>query len=235
MKLAILQTDVLHPEFLEQYQGYGMMFQQMFAEANIALETEIFSVIDGVYPDDPTAYDAMLITGSKADAFSTEPWIVRLTSYIQQQFNAGQKLLGICFGHQLLAHSLGGRVQRADAGWGVGIMHYRWCSTPSWLQSPAHDVSLLCSHRDQVVALPPHATLLASNDFCPNAALYIDQRVLGFQAHPEFTKAYAEALLRKRWHDIGEDKAATALVSYRQPHQGRFVAEMMARFMAAEA
>ncbi|MCH1919996.1 amidotransferase [Shewanella sp. A3A] len=232
MKLAILQTDVLHPEFIEQYQSYGVMFQRMFAEANIALESEIFSVIDGVYPTDPNAFDAMLITGSKADAFSAEPWIVTLTSYIQQRFNAGQKLLGICFGHQLLAHSLGGRVQRADGGWGVGIMHYQWQATPSWLHNRSSDVSLLCSHRDQVVELPPHATLLASNAFCPNAAFYIDQRVLGFQAHPEFSKDYAEALLRKRWQDIGEDKAATALASYQQQHQGRWVAEMMARFIA---
>ncbi|KFZ36040.1 amidotransferase [Shewanella mangrovi] len=233
MKLAILQTDVLHPEFLAQYHGYGAMFQQMFAAAGIAVDSDIYSVIEGVYPESPEQYDAMLITGSKADAFSDEPWILTLKDYLQQRFKDGQKLLGICFGHQLLAHSLGGEVKRADQGWGVGIMHYQWCDAPDWVASDAHSFSLICSHRDQVVSLPPAATRLAHNDFCPNAAFYIDNRVLAFQPHPEFTVPYAEALLRKRWHDIGEDKAATALISYQTEHQGLKIAQLMANFIAA--
>ena len=234
LKLAILQTDVLHPEFLDEYHGYGAMFQRVFAAANIALESDIFSVIDGVYPTEPNRYDAMLITGSKADAFGDDAWIATLKTYLQQRFAAGQKLLGVCFGHQLLAHSLGGKVQRADAGWGVGIMQYQWRAKPSWLVDTAAQFQLLCSHRDQVVALPPEATLLAGNDFCSNAAFYIDNRVLTFQPHPEFTKPYAEALLRKRWQDIGEHKAQTALQSYQQPHQGLAIARLMANFIAAK-
>ncbi|QSX34229.1 glutamine amidotransferase [Shewanella avicenniae] len=234
MKLAILQTDILHPEFLAQYHGYGVMFQRMFAEAGIAVHSDIFSVIEGIYPDAPEQYDAMLITGSKADAFSDEPWIIQLKQYLQQRFAQGQKLLGICFGHQLLAHSLGGVVQRAAQGWGVGIMDYHWCELPTWAAIEQPRVSLICSHRDQVVTLPAEAKLLAKNDFCPNAAFYIDSRVLAFQPHPEFTKPYAEALLRKRWQDIGEDKAATALVSYQAEHQGQQIAQLMASFIRAK-
>lgn len=232
LKLAILQTDVLHPEFIEQYQGYGVMFQRMFAAANINVVSDIFSVIDGVYPAEPERYDAMLITGSKADAFSDEPWITTLKTYLQQRFAAGQKLLGVCFGHQLLAHCLGGEVKRAERGLGVGVMQYQWHDQPDWLQGQHRSFGLLCSHRDQVVTLPPQATLLAGNDFCPNAAFYIDKRVLTFQPHPEFTKPYAEALLRKRWQDIGEQQATTALASYQQPHQGADIAKVMANFIA---
>jgi len=233
VKLAILQTDVLHPEFLAQYQGYGRMFQELFANAGIALESEIFSVIDGCYPPQPEAFDAMLITGSKADAFSDLPWINTLSAYLRQRYAAGQKLLGICFGHQLLAHALGGRAQRAVNGWGVGVMDYQWRSQPQWLRTADADFRLICSHRDQVTQLPEGATLLASNDFCPIAAFHIGKLVLAFQGHPEFSPEYGKALLQKRNGDIGEQKVQQALASYQQPNDGLAIAAVMADFIQA--
>lgn len=233
MKLAILQTDVLHPEFLAQYQGYGCMFQQMFANAGMALESEIFNVVEGVYPAQPDAFDAMLVTGSKADAFSDLPWINTLSEYLRQRYSAGQKLLGICFGHQLLAHALGGRAQRAENGWGVGVMDYQWRSQPQWLRTANADFRLICSHRDQVTQLPEGATLLASNDFCPIAAFNIGELVLAFQGHPEFSPEYGKALLLKRRGDIGELRAQQALASYQQPHDGLTIATVMVDFMRA--
>ncbi|MDF0534103.1 amidotransferase [Shewanella yunxiaonensis] len=233
MKLAILQTDVLHPEFLQQYHGYGSMFQQMFASAGIAVESEIFSVIEGIYPQEPEVFDAMLVTGSKADAYSELPWINTLSDYLRSRYAAGQKLLGICFGHQLLAHALGGKAQRAENGWGVGVMDYQWCHRPQWLHANTNDFKLICSHRDQVTQLPEGATLLASNDFCPIAAFNIGDLVLTFQGHPEFVPEYGKALLEKRRVDIGEQKTAQALISYQQPHDGLAIAAVMADFILA--
>nr|WP_115717266.1 amidotransferase [Gallaecimonas mangrovi] len=231
MKIALLQTDVLHPEFIEQYQSFGVMFQQMFAAADIEIQSEIFSVIDGVYPPNPDDFDAMLVTGSKADAFSNEPWVLTLGAYLRQRHDAGQKLLGICFGHQLLAHALGGRTERAAAGWGVGVMAYQWQTKPTWLNDEAATFKLICSHRDQVTQLPPGATLLAANDFCPNAAFYIADKVLAFQGHPEFSTDFGAELIHKRQLDIGDPLAQKALTSYAQGHDGLAIAKVMRDFV----
>lgn len=231
MKVALLQTDVLHPEFLDEYLGYGHMFQQLFGAAGLEVQSEIFSVIDGIYPEHPGAFDALLVTGSKADAFSDEPWVLQLADYLRARHAQGQKLLGICFGHQLLAHALGGRAERAQGGWGVGVMDYQWQSRPAWLKAEAPVFKLICSHRDQVTALPPGATLLAANAFCPHAAFHMGDKVLAFQGHPEFTADYGAALLKKRWADIGEDRAGPALESYQQGHDGLAVAKVMADFI----
>ncbi|EKE77196.1 glutamine amidotransferase-related protein [Gallaecimonas xiamenensis] len=231
MKIALLQTDILHPEFRDQYQGYGLMFQQLFARAGLTLHSEIFSVIEGVYPEHPEAFDALLVTGSKADAFSDEPWVLTLADYLRARHAAGQKLIGICFGHQLLAHALGGKAERAEGGWGVGVMDYEWRNQPAWLKASAPAFKLICSHRDQVTRLPQGASLLAANAFCPHAAFHIGDTVLAFQGHPEFTPDYGQALLKKRWDDIGTERADRAMASYRQDHDGLMVARVMADFI----
>lgn len=226
LKLAILETDILSGDLATRYQGYGVMFQQLFARAGVALESDIFSVISGVYPPNPDAYDALLITGSKADAFSDQPWVVTLREYVRQRYQAGSTLLGICFGHQLLAEALGGKVERSAKGWGVGLHHYHW-------QAAANgQFALIASHRDQVLRLPAGAEILASSDFCPIAAFRLGTRVMAFQGHPEFTVDYARQLLQRRREDIGTERCQQALASFDGTDDGLLIACTLADFIA---
>ncbi|MCU1716235.1 amidotransferase [Pseudomonas sp. 5P_3.1_Bac2] len=232
LQICILETDVLRPELVDQYDSYGQMFQRLFARQPIAAEFKKYNVMQGDYPPASERYDAYLVTGSKADSFGPELWIQNLKAYLLELYQRGEKLLGVCFGHQLLALLLGGHTERAAKGWGVGIHHYELANKPAWLSPELSDLTLLISHQDQVTKLPDNATLLARSEFCPIASYYIGDQVLCFQGHPEFEPSYSKALLDARQQHIGEPAYSKAVDSLHQAHQGLIVAEWIMRFVA---
>lgn len=232
MRICILETDILRPQLIDQYKGYGKMFKQLFEKQSIPAQFDVYNVVEGRYPDDEQAYDAYLITGSKADSFGTDPWILQLREYLLARYANGDRLIGICFGHQLLALLLGGKTERAAKGWGIGVNRYQLLEQPEWMSPDLQDLDLLVFHQDQVVELPENATLVASSEFCPNAAYRIGDQVLCFQAHPEFVDDYELALLDLRREFLGEALYAQAMHSMAMQHHGVVVAEWMLRFVA---
>ncbi|MFI8481044.1 amidotransferase [Pseudomonas sp. NPDC078700] len=232
LQICILETDVLRPELIDQYQGYGKMFERLFANQPIAAEFTVYNVMQGEYPADSEQFDAYLVTGSKADSFGEDAWIQTLKTYLLERYTRGDKLLGVCFGHQLLALLLGGEAKRAAQGWGVGIHRYDLANKPQWMTPVLDDLTLLISHQDQVTKLPENATLLASSEFCPIAAYCIEDQVLCFQGHPEFIHDYSKTLLDIRQQHIGEQNYRKGVDSLKDAHQGHAVAEWMMRFVA---
>ena len=132
----------------------------------------------------------------------------------------------------LLALLLGGKAERAEQGWGVGVHSYRLENKPEWMSPALDELQLLISHQDQVTRLPEKATLLASSDFCPIGAYHIEDQVLCFQGHPEFVHDYSRALLDMRQQHIGEPAYSRGVASLEHDHQGHTVAEWMMRFVA---
>ncbi|WP_407315733.1 amidotransferase [Pseudomonas sp. nanlin1] len=232
LHICILETDVLRPELVEAYQGYGRMFEQLFANQPIAAKFSVYNVMQGEYPADDLTFDAYLVTGSKADSFGSDPWIATLKTYLLKRYERGDKLLGICFGHQLLALLLGGRAERASQGWGVGIHDYAVARHEPWMTPEVDSLTLLISHQDQVTALPSDAQVVASSEFCPFAAYQIGNQVLCFQGHPEFVSEYSRALLDLRQQQLGEPIYRNAVASLEREHHGRAVGEWMLRFVA---
>lgn len=233
LSVCILNSDVLRPNLIPRYHSYGRMFERLLSEQSFQpVQCRVFDVMEGEYPDDDLSFDAYLVTGSKADSFATDPWIERLKAFLHDRYVRGDKLLGICFGHQLLAIVLDGMAERASQGWGIGVHRYRLLESPSWMPPSSSTLDLLASHQDQVTRLPKGATLIASSDFCPNAVYRIGDQVLCFQGHPEFTTDYARELLNLLRPVVGETRYQTALPTLDQPHQGVLVAEWMMRFIA---
>jgi GMP synthase-like glutamine amidotransferase len=232
LRICILETDNIHPDLVEQFEGYGRMFQRLFARQPIAAQLEIFNVVAGRYPDDQQHYDAYLVTGSKADSFANDPWIATLRVFLLKRYQLGDKLMGVCFGHQLLALLLGGKAERATQGWGVGVHHYAVSEQPEWLQPSAERLAMLISHQDQVTLAPENATVLAGSEFCPIGAYYIGDQVLCFQGHPEFDERYSRSLLELRQKTYGEEVYQRGIGSLQHEQQGDLVAEWMMRFVA---
>jgi len=233
VKLAILDTDILYDPLQEKFDSYGKMFKDLLHGVGVAdagWDLAVYPVINGKYPASPSDHDAYLITGSKYDSFSDEDWIVRLRDYVRELYQSGKPMVGVCFGHQLLAHSLGGRTDRSDAGWGLGVMAYH-VHPQGWFTQLPETVSLIASHQDQVKKLPPDAQLLLSNDFCPFAAFHIPNKVLAIQGHPEFTVDYTRALLDYRAEKLPADALGKARESLANPHNGRLVGQWIREFV----
>lgn len=231
MKLCILENDNLDAAIAPTYRGYGAMFERLLRQVGASGECDIFNTVKGEYPASFDAYDAVLLTGSRADAFSPEPWVLALRRQVEALLQIKKKLIGVCFGHQLIALCLGAAVGRAPQGWGAGRMTYQWLA-PDWPGAHGRShLALLASHQDQVLELPAGATLLAASDFCPVAAFAVQNHAFCVQAHPEFVEDYSAFLLNKRRALLGEEKYTACLASLAQGHEGLAVAGMMLAFI----
>ena len=144
-------------------------------------------------------------------------------------------MIGICFGHQMIAQALGGRTEKAEQGWGVGRQTYQMEKTPAWLDSTPPEFSILASHQDQVTELPDGAIRLASSGFCKNAAFTLGDHVLSFQGHPEFTKEFSQGILDLRREHYGEELYASGVASLQHPIQAELVASWMMQFLNTQS
>ena len=213
MRLNIIECDILYPDLLDDYRSYGTMFERYFRQFEPALEVHYYSALEQQLPDEDTP-GTFLITGSKAGVYENHAWIAPLMAWIREAHAREARILGICFGHQVLAEALGGKVTKSEKGWGVGVRELAWHG--QHLLPQKERLKLIYSHQDQVQQLPQGAELMAGDDFCPHAAFHIGNRVMGFQGHPEFDAAYTRRLLPRRAADIGEPRFQQAMVSLTQ-------------------
>ena len=109
MKLGILKTDAVRPEWVPEFGEYPDMFMALLAREDPQLEFAVYDVEQGIYPQDIDEVDAYLITGSKSSVYEDKPWIQELMEFVRVLDRRRKKIVGICFGHQLVAQALGGR------------------------------------------------------------------------------------------------------------------------------
>lgn len=214
MKLTILETGLVPEPIRGDFEDYPAMFRHMMSGVG-TYSFETVSVIRGEALPDPAGLDAVMITGSPAGVYDNEPWIRPLMDFIRGAAAASVPQVGICFGHQILAEALGGKVIQSEKGWGVGRHTYDVVACPAFAgEACPATISAAVSHQDQVVALPPGAHVVAASDFTPFAGLYYpDAPAFSFQCHPEFADAYSAALYSLRRDRLGEGLTDEALES----------------------
>ena len=233
MKLGILRTDAVRPELKPEYGEYPDMFIALLQHSDPNLEYAVYDVELGEYPVDIDEVDAYLITGSKSSVYEDKPWIIELMEFVRELNRRHKKLLGFCFGHQLVAQALGGKTERSAKGWGVGLHTHRFTTVPSWHDQGDVDLNILVSHQDQVVAVPDSARVLAGSEFCENAVCQIGDHILTFQGHPEFVPQYSRELLSLRRERIGEAAYAAGVSSLSGIAQGQRVGSWVLNFLYA--
>ena len=145
---------------------------------------------------DYSQYDSFVISGSNASVYDDAPWIARLVDIVRDIIASGKPLLGICFGHQIIAEALGGAVSKCTLGWEVGAYALDLCaaaySSPLFSGIKNKDV-VYQSHQDIVTSLPDGAVELARTDKGIQAFSYSDS-VYGLQFHPEFDYVFIKEL-----------------------------------------
>ena len=223
MKLAILETGHPPADLAGRFGSYPAMFERLLGDG---FEIETFDVQAGQLPD-PAAHDAVLITGSPAGVYDDHPWIEPLMAFIRAAKNA--RMVGVCFGHQVMAEALGGHVVKSDKGWGTGLHQYSVVHAEPWLDD-ASTIAIPASHQDQVIEQPPKTEIVAASDFTPYAALaWTDRPAISFQFHPEFSPEFAKALIAERHDRV--PKPEEAIASLDAPNDNGRVGGWIRRFL----
>lgn len=202
MRIGILQAghtaDVLRPA----HGDYDAMFARLLA--GHGFEAVPYDVEHMQFPSDPRACDGWLVTGSRHGVYEDHAFIPPLADFLRSCFDADVPVVGVCFGHQMVAHAMGGRVERFPGGWSLGRQTY---------DTEAGPLSLNAWHQDQVVEAPEGAEALASSPFCRNAVLSYGRRAWTIQPHPEFGGEVVAEYARTRrgtldYPDADIDRAA---------------------------
>ncbi|QDY71567.1 type 1 glutamine amidotransferase [Qingshengfaniella alkalisoli] len=196
LRIGVLETGRPPEELAADHGDYPSMVADWLAP----LEGEVtqYAVLDGKFPESPDDADLWIITGSKFGVYENHPFIAPLEDFIRRARDAGRKMVGICFGHQVMAQALGGAVGKSDKGWGLGVHEYTPVNWPDELGTAPEKLSLQAYHQDQVKTLPEGARVIASSEFCDYAALWYPGFGLSVQGHPEFRSEYASQLLNSR-------------------------------------
>jgi len=223
MSLAILEAGAPPPELLADFGHYPAMFEQL-----LGVRATSYEVRAGELPPDVGDHSAYLITGSSAGVYDDLPWIQPLIDFLRAA-GGRAKLVGICFGHQIMAQAFGGHVEKSARGWGVGLHAYPIVRHEGWMDE-APLVAAPASHQDQVVRPPPDAALIASSAFTPYAGFsWRDRQAISFQFHPEMSPAFAAALYESRRDRIPEVDAAIA--SLDAPNDSARIGAWINRFL----
>lgn len=237
LRIGLLQCDHVAEDLVEAHGDYQEMFSDLLLVDNEDVELSIYDLTADQFPVDLQACDGYVITGSQFSAYDDISWIHRAKSLVRDLYLEKKPTIGICFGHQLIAESLGGKVVKAvDKGWGIGVHKWQITHRESWMGEDQPDyLALRVSHQDQVMEMPEDSKLLASSDFCPIGGFQIGEHFLAMQGHPEFSSAYSEALMRKRIDQIGELVVEAGLDSLKKDVDNQRVSTWMIEFIKRAA
>ena len=219
MHIGILQTGHSPDALIAQTGDYAQLFERLLADQDLTFAT--FSVVDMEFPANTAEADGWLITGSRHGAYEDLPFIAPLMEFLREVHAAEIPIVGICFGHQILARALGGTVEKFQGGWVAGRQVYDW---------GGRAVALHAWHQDQVTIPPEGSETLASGPNCAHAALLYPGRAFTVQPHPEFERSFIEGLIEHRGAALPKDRLAAAEASLGPAVQNAELAAMIGRF-----
>ncbi|WP_419904844.1 glutamine amidotransferase-related protein [Kiloniella sp.] len=236
MRIGMLECGIT-PLEMQHKHGHNLDdFKSLFSAVDPNLSYSDFKAFEGELPSRANSCDAYVITGSADAVYDRPDWMRELQGFLRNAADEKQTLLGICFGHQLLADTFGGEVEKSGKGWGIGVHNYVVNQPMDWMDRDAENkvktgFSIFATHQDQVITPPPGAQVLAGNAFCPNAMLQINYHILSLQPHPEMSHDYGRDLLQLRRDKIGPAAVDRAIGTLGKENDRHEIAGWLVNFM----
>lgn len=212
LTVGILQCGEVPENLRDAFVDYNDMIAQMLTHSDSALVCRTWRVFDGEIPE-PDDCDAWITTGSRDSVNDESDWTHALCDFVARVAKTDIPFVGICYGMQMMARALGGKVEISTRGWGIGVAQSVVLRPMPWMDGATPTVHLVVSHQEQVTALPEGTELIAGNDFCPNSIITAAGNMLGIQGHPEFTTEYSRALMEMRLSIIPAERIAQGIDS----------------------
>jgi GMP synthase-like glutamine amidotransferase len=214
MPIGLLLCDHVRPGFRVIAGDYPDYFTRLLPGRPIVT----YDLTAGQFPTDLDECEAWITTGSRHFVSDDIGWIGDFAALVRRIHREERALVGICFGTQMIAHALGGEVWRAPTGWAVGIREVEVVESEGWMSPRADRFRILHGNADQVKTLPPGARLLGRSEDVPISVFALDDHIVAFQGHPEFTPAYSAVLMESRRATIiPEDVVDAGLASLTEP------------------
>ncbi|MEZ5894538.1 MAG: gamma-glutamyl-gamma-aminobutyrate hydrolase family protein [Parvularculaceae bacterium] len=231
MHIRILETGEPPAPLKTQFGDYPSMFERMLSPVSPRFSFSSTAAHKGDPMPAVADFDGMIVTGSPTGVYDGFDWIEDCADLIRRTAEAGKPQVGICFGHQLMAQAFGGKTEKSERGWGVGVHDYAIKGSADWMSPPTNHLACAVSHQDQVVTAPPGARVLGGSEFCPIGVLEFAQGpAISFQQHPEFAHDYGESLLRFRKDRIPADRWEPGVASYKTRTDRETIARWIANF-----
>jgi GMP synthase-like glutamine amidotransferase len=231
-RVTIIETGLVSAKNRELHGSYPQMFEQMIGAADATVTFETVSIAAGEPLPDVEGLEAILITGSPAGVYDPLDWIAPLEDFVRTAHDNQVPMVGVCFGHQLIAQALGGTVRKSEKGWGLGRHVYDVAPDNGVIEGMR--IALAASHQDQVITPPAGANTILSSDFTPHAGLlYAGGTTLSVQPHPEFSVGFALACCEMA-HAKGhapDSLVAAAKASLAEPLDSGRLGGAIARFL----
>lgn len=237
MNICILHIGFASQKISSIHQSSPTRFKNLLSPIIQSAKWTTISCLDGKLPQTIDSFDAYIITGGKYSVFDNYDWQFNLFDFISKAFDNNIPVVGVCYGHQAIAHVLGGTVERFDNGWGIGVVEVEVntnsVNKPNWLKPNLKKINIFSMHQDQVTTLPKNAINFLNNSFCNYSGFFIDDRILTIQQHPEFTPELCRDLIMQRKEKIGK-KYKSALETFNIQTHGKIVGQWITRFLKQE-
>ncbi|MFT4118124.1 type 1 glutamine amidotransferase [Bradyrhizobium sp.] len=230
-RITIIEAGQVPQKYRDRHGSFPSMFKRMVHAEDPTATVEVVSIPNGDPLPDPRGLEAILITGSAAGVYDGLDWIGPLEDFVRAAHDNRTPMVGVCFGHQLIAQALGGTVRKSDRGWGIGRHVYRVLPDNGVVDGA--QLAVACSHQDQVIEAPHDARTFLASDFTPHAGLlYANGTTMSVQPHPEFDVGFAEVCCELRDGKAPDDVVATARASLAEPMDSAKLGGAIARFLS---
>ncbi|HCH33022.1 MAG TPA: GMP synthase [Oceanospirillaceae bacterium] len=230
--VGLLLCDTMHDYLLDLSGGdYDHLYADCLSQADDTLIFKSYRTHLGELPSSTSQCDVWLISGSPNSVYNDLAWIKNLIDFVKQLTNANKPLVGICFGHQVIAAALGGKVEKSDRGWGLGMAQYAVSKPAQWMQPSLDRYNIWVFHEDQITQLPVGAQILSGNDFCPAFLVQYNPVTMSIQGHPEFFKGFFTRVLGSDEFDSMPDIRAQGLANLEGEHDGPVLFSWIAEFL----